>query len=220
MVFEMVEAAKLGFSDGCIIAFLQYPSRLFWFAAIALPVVIHLWNQRKKQELPWAAMDFLNAAVHEDSKRIRFETLLLLFVRCALIGCFVIAICQPKIESMSTSSTGRRSHVVFVVDTSFSMAVRENGVALIDEAKRSIKRLIDDQPDAYVYSLIALNYEGAQTVGFPSPGNRDFMEKLNRLTVEARAANLERTLDSVSIVLENAKQLEPEIDFQHVVFFF
>lgn len=213
-----IDILTFGFSERFFGSFLEFPNRLFWLLALVLPVLIHLWNRRRKQELPWAAMDFLNEAIREDLKRIRFETMLLLAIRCLLIGCFVIAISQPKIKSTS-SLVSRRSHLVFVVDTSFSMGRRKKATSFFEESKLLIQRFVEQQLDNQVYSLVQLDSEGRQVVAFPFPDGREFSKSIARLTIEPRTANLERTLESVEALLDNAKRVDPEIEFQHVIFF-
>ena len=54
---------------------------LAWGLTAAIPVVIHLWNRRQQQELRWAAMQFLAAAVRKETRRLRLEQWLLLALR-------------------------------------------------------------------------------------------------------------------------------------------
>ena len=48
---------------------------LTWGAAALVPLVLHLWNRHKHKEAPWAAMEFLLAAVQEQARRMRLEQL-------------------------------------------------------------------------------------------------------------------------------------------------
>ena len=57
---------------------------LGWLAAAAAPLLIHLWNRRKYREVPWAAIEYLLAAMRKNSRRMQLEQWLLLAVRTLL----------------------------------------------------------------------------------------------------------------------------------------
>ena len=57
------------------------PWMLLWALTAIVPLVIHLWSRRKYDEVPWAAMKFLLAAIRKNARRWRIEQLLLLIVR-------------------------------------------------------------------------------------------------------------------------------------------
>ena len=57
------------------------PGLLAGLAAASIPIVIHLLNRRKFREMPWAAMQFLMAAIRKNQRRVRIEQWLLLAIR-------------------------------------------------------------------------------------------------------------------------------------------
>lgn len=89
----------------------------------AAPIVIHLLHRRRYQERPWAAMQFLRAAVHKQSKRVRMESLLLLAVRVLLVAAAAAAVSQPFLTTPGSDVPpgGGRVHHVLVIDGSMSM---------------------------------------------------------------------------------------------------
>ena len=60
---------------------LNHPWMLGWLAAAAAPLIIHLLSKRKYREVPWAAMQYLLAALRKNSRRIQIEQWILLAVR-------------------------------------------------------------------------------------------------------------------------------------------
>ena len=62
---------------------------LFGLAA-AVPIVIHLWNRRRHREMPWAAMEYLLAALRKHARRIRIEQLILLALRVLILLVLVV----------------------------------------------------------------------------------------------------------------------------------
>src|SRR5271157_3899097 len=89
--------------------------------AASIPIVIHLLNRRKFREMPWAAMQFLLAAIRKNQRRVRIEQWLLLAVRTLLILLIVAAMAKPFLESFGNVIAGQRTHRVLVLDGSLSM---------------------------------------------------------------------------------------------------
>src|SRR6476469_3742852 len=68
---------------------------LGWLAAAAAPLLIHLWNRHRFREAPWAAMQFLLAAMRKNARRLQLQQWLLLAVRTLLIVLVVLAVAEP-----------------------------------------------------------------------------------------------------------------------------
>ncbi len=98
---------------------------LGWLAAAALPIIIHLWNRRRYREVPWAAMEYLLAALRKNARRIRIEQWLLLAVRTLIVIFVVLAMAEPYMERMGRGFiAGTRTLKLFVIDGSYSMAFK------------------------------------------------------------------------------------------------
>src|SRR5271169_1777667 len=63
------------------------PGFLFIAAAlVSVPIIIHLINRMRFKRIQWAAMEFLLKAQKRTRRRLIIEQLLLLALRCLLIG--------------------------------------------------------------------------------------------------------------------------------------
>src|SRR5262245_21901425 len=73
---------------------------LLWFlAAGAAPVIIHLWNKRRHREIRWAAMQYLLAAIRNNSRRITIEQLILLLIRTLTVVLVAFAVAEPYLSA-------------------------------------------------------------------------------------------------------------------------
>src|ERR1700676_3471159 len=89
---------------------------LWWLAAAAAPLLIHLWNRRRYREVPWAAIEHLLAALKKSSRRMLFEQGLLLAIRTALIVALVLAVAGPYLERIGGKfALGEPFHRVIVL---------------------------------------------------------------------------------------------------------
>src|SRR5436190_8963484 len=63
-------------------------------ALVSVPIIIHLINRLRYKRLRWAAMEFLLKAQKRTRKRLIIEQLLLLAMRCLLVGLFGILVAR------------------------------------------------------------------------------------------------------------------------------
>ncbi len=114
---------------------------LFWGAAAAVPIVLHLLRRRKTRTVQWGAMQFLQRAIAQRAKRFQFWRLLLLALRVSLIVLIACALARPMIGStlLSTlpeSSLPRVLHVL-MLDESFSMQAMEGNASRFSLAQQT-----------------------------------------------------------------------------------
>jgi hypothetical protein len=71
----------------------------------AIPIIIHFLNRRRYRTHRWAAMQYLLEAMRRNRRRLQFENLLLLTLRCCAILLAAIALARPL--GCSQSAAGR-----------------------------------------------------------------------------------------------------------------
>ncbi len=120
----------------------------------SIPIIIHLLNRRRFRIVRWAAMEYLLQALRKNRRRLRFEQLLLLFVRCSLLVVLGLALAQPKGCTDNTTVAalgGRRPALhVFVIDNSYSMgyeADRPKAKTHLDQARLLARQQLDTLTD-------------------------------------------------------------------------
>jgi hypothetical protein len=123
------------------IAFLN-PMLLWALPLAAVPIVIHLLNRRRFQRVPWAAMEFLLAAMKRNRKRLRMEQWLVLLLRTLAVLLLVSLVSRPQLGGGSL--LGTRTHHVIVLDDSASMTQRTGSSTLFDRAQDRVRALADD----------------------------------------------------------------------------
>ncbi|CAN5393720.1 BatA domain-containing protein [soil metagenome] len=120
---------------------------LFGIAAVSVPIVIHLLNNRRVQHIRWAAMRFLRASVERNQRRMRIEDLLLLIIRCAVVALLAVALARPVLRAAGASILGRSAvSAVILIDNSYSMSATDGVSSRFDIAKKSAGQVIDSLP--------------------------------------------------------------------------
>jgi hypothetical protein len=116
---------------------------------MSVPIIIHLLNRRRFRLVRWAAMDYLLQAMKKNRRRLKFESLLLLMLRCTLLLLAGLALARPFgcQNSSLAALAGRRSGLaVLVIDNGYAMgykADRPGAKTNLDQAKIVARQLID-----------------------------------------------------------------------------
>lgn len=102
-------------------AFLN-PLWLLALPLIALPIVIHLLNQRRHRSIQWGAMQFLLTAKRLNRGIARLKQILIMAARMAAIAGLIFAVSRPLSSGWIGSITGGKPETILVlVDRSASM---------------------------------------------------------------------------------------------------
>ena len=177
---------------------------LWWLAAAAAPLLIHLLSRRRYREVSWAAMEYLLAALQKRSRRLRFEHWLLLAVRTGLIVAVVIAVAGPYVERLGgTSVAGNPVHRVFVLDGSYSMAYKPADRSRFDLAKDLIRDLVARSTQGDGFTLVLMSDPARTVIGTPAFVSDEVRDALRRLK-----SSLDQSTD-----LSAAQRLVDEDDF-------
>ncbi len=115
---------------------------LFWagLIAIASPIIIHLLNKRRFKRVDWAAMDFLLQADKINKRRVKLEDLILLLMRCLIMGLIGLLLARPffSFDSSGGLFKSTRHERVIILDDSLSMNAQMAGTTPMVEAGKTI----------------------------------------------------------------------------------
>ena len=108
-------------------SFLQ-PWLLAALPLVALPIIIHLINQRRFQTIPWAAMMFLLAAQRMARGYSRLRQWLIMLFRMLVIAGLVMAVSRPLSSGwLGLVGGGQADTTIVLVDRSPSMQATAAG---------------------------------------------------------------------------------------------
>lgn len=123
------------------IAFLN-PLLLWAVPLCSVPIIIHLLNRRRFKKVPWAAMEYLLAAMKRNRKRLRMEQWLVLLLRTLAVLLLVALVSRPQLGAGGL--LGSRTHHVVVLDDSASMTQRSGSTTLFVKAQDRVRTMVDD----------------------------------------------------------------------------
>src|SRR5579871_2794411 len=121
-------------------SFLQ-PMLLAALPLMALPIIIHLINQRRYQSIRWAAMMFLLAANRMSRGYARIRQWLIMAFRMAAIATLVFAISRPLAGGwLGLAAGGRPDTTVVLIDRSPSMQQGEANGSKLETGRRQLSQ--------------------------------------------------------------------------------
>ena len=136
-----------------------------------IPILIHILNRRRFKIVNWAAMEYLLAAMRKNRRRVQFEQMLLLAIRCLVLAMLGLALARPYAcsDSSLAAFAGQRTGLhIFVIDNSYSMAYEsesEVGKTHLDVAKSIVRRQIQQLVSGGESAAIVLVGKAGGTVG-------------------------------------------------------
>ncbi len=191
---------------------------LGWLAVAAAPILIQLLSRRKYRETPWAAMEFLRAAVQRRSRRIRFEQWLLLAVRTLLIVLVVSAVAEPYVDSSGMAlSPGQGVHRVLVFDGSFSMAYKPADKTRFDRAKELARRIVEESSQSDAFSLMLMSRRPRAIVN-AALDRAAILREIDDLRLPHERAELPPAIAQLRRLVAETREQSPRLD-RHEVYF-
>ena len=125
------------------------PELLYALFLLLIPIIVHLFQLRKFEKVPFTNVAFLKEATLQTRKSSQIKKWLILFTRLMLLAAIVLAFTQPF--TAKTSAYKTKKETVIYLDNSFSMQAKGNQGELL---KRAIQDLINNIPEDENISLI------------------------------------------------------------------
>lgn len=137
-----------------------YPTFLFALAALAIPIIIHLFYFRRFKKVYFTNVRFLKEVKEETSARSKLRNLLVLLMRLLAIAFLVFAFAQPFIPAKNAEVKKGSKAVSLFVDNSFSMRSLSSDVPLIDKAKQRAREIVEAYPPDTRFQVLTNDFEG------------------------------------------------------------
>ena len=178
-------------------AFLS-PAVLWALAALAIPVLLHLFYFRRYRRVAFSDVRFLREVREETQNRSRLRNLLVLALRLLAFAALVLAFAQPLTRGDAQLARRDRETVAVYVDNSFSMSARGEEVSLLETARQRAREVIGAYGDDAEFQLLTNELGGnasrtlsredalaAVTEIAPTAESRDLATLISRLRPDA-----------------------------------
>ncbi len=172
-----------------------YPGFLFGLFALAIPVIIHLFNFRRTKKIYFSNTLFLKKVKEASSSRLRLKHYLILASRLLFLFFLVTAFAQPFIPSEKNLTSSLQN--VIYLDNSWSMSNEvDEDLTALNAATAYVEELLEIYPEDAEYKVITNDFESFSNT-FKSK-----LEVSDYLT-ELRFSGSSRTDEEVSNRIKN-----------------
>lgn len=138
-----------------------YPAFIWALAAVAIPVIIHLFNFRRYKKVYFTNVKFLKELQHQSKSKSRLREILVLIARCLAIACLVLAFCQPVWRDKNSAVINTDAKAISIyIDNSFSMENVNKQGPLLETAKAKAKEIVKAFGNGDKFQIITNDFEG------------------------------------------------------------
>lgn len=168
-----------------------YPGFLFALAAVAIPVLIHLFNFRRFKKIWFSNVRFLKNIEIQTSSSRNLRRLLVLAARVLAVIFLVLAFAKPYLPDEQETLGATRRVVSIYLDNSYSMeAVNKDG-SLLDEARRRAKEIAAAYSLNDKFQLLTNDFEGRHQRLLT---HEDFLSALEDVKITGVSRNIAQVL--------------------------
>jgi hypothetical protein len=183
-------------------------------AAVAIPLIIHLFNRRRFPKIDFSTLRFLKRLQRQQMRRLKLRQWLLLLLR--MLGIFLIALAFARPTFTARSGFGElsagRVGMAIVIDGSAGMQARSPAGSTFQEAKAAVEALLATM-NASDRALVVLALDKPMALT-SAPGSDT--EVLRRALSEAHS--WDGRADLYSAVSFAAEALKKSPDFRSEIF--
>jgi hypothetical protein len=137
-----------------------HPGFLFALSALAIPIIVHLFNFRRYKTVYFSNVKFLREVKDETTSRTRLKHLLVLATRLLALTFLVLAFAQPFIPNKRNSLSAGKKFVSIYIDNSFSMNAISGGQSLFDKARQTAKEIAKNYSADDQFQLLTNDFQG------------------------------------------------------------
>ena len=136
-----------------------FPEFLFALSALAIPVLIHLFNFRRFKKIYFTNVRFLKEIKQDTQSRSRLKHLLILASRLLAIAFLIFAFAQPYFPASKQLISAGNKLVSVYIDNSYSMdALGKNG-SLLETARKKAREIASAYRPSDRFQLLTNNFE-------------------------------------------------------------
>ena len=187
----------------------QNPQILYALLALAIPIIIHLFNFRKHEKVYFSSIRFLEEIKTQNKKKRNIKNLLILLSRIFALLFLILAFAKPYIPNENNSD--EKNNIFIYIDNSFSMnAISEKG-RLLDIAKNTANSIISSYPNTSNFHLLTNNFSSLNSRFL---NKEKILEEISKVETNGSFKSLNEILNKKESISKSYDQVFLLSDFQ------
>ncbi len=111
-------------------------------AAVAVPLILHLFHRHELRRVPFPALRYLLRATRDHARTIRIRQLLLLLLRVAV--CLLLVLAGSRLHWRGAGGTHQPTALAIVLDNSLSSGLVQGELRVLDQLKALALETLDE----------------------------------------------------------------------------
>lgn len=191
-------------------------------AALAIPILIHLFHKSRFEVIPWGAMHLLETVIRTNQRRVKLEQLILLLVRAAIPLLLALAMARPIWKGAQALLGDAKTSTVVLLDNSYSMEASRAGLSNFSVARDEATKVVNGLKRGSDVQVVLMGEGGSTLVDAPTLDTARVAKALGAVTAGYGAATVPAALDFAGGVLgqmqESSRNVVLITDFQRISF--
>ncbi|MFZ6051758.1 BatA domain-containing protein [Halocola ammonii] len=182
-----------------------YPEILYALSAVAIPIIVHLFNFRRFKKVKFSNISFLKEVKIETRSKSRLKHILILISRILAITFIVFAFAQPYIQETENQRVAANQAVSIYIDNSFSMEAENEEGPLLQVAKNKALEIVESYSATDQFQLLTNEFEGRHQRFY----NQDEMiELIEEIGISPRTRKTSEAISRQKEMLQTAPDSE------------
>jgi hypothetical protein len=195
-----------------------YPLFLAAGAALAIPVLIHLFNLRRYKTVLFPHTRFLKDLQLSSQKQSQVRYKLLLTMRMLFLTSLILAFAQPFFNNRhATKDEGNKLKVIYL-DNSYSMTAKKGPQTMLDIARDAARKQVRRATPGSKFVLITND----KPYSYRAEPADKIIEAINGTEPSASARTVEQVMATTQGIMQNESATGADLyyysDFQQVAF--
>ena len=176
-----------------------YPNMLFGLFALAIPIVIHLFNFRRHKIVYFSNTATLKTIEQENAKTKKLKYIIALIMRMLFIAGLVFAFAYPYNPEQKLKTDDADNLVAVYIDNSMSMHSQSSEVSLIEDSRTSARALVSNISPSQRFVLLTNSRQPDNEY----PMNQDEMlMSIDAMQTEASPLTFNNLYENVQMIMK------------------
>lgn len=193
-----------------------YPEFLWALFALAIPIIIHLFNFRRYKTLYFSSLKFIKHVDQQTRSTQKLKHLLILFLRLFALACLIFAFAQPFIPVEPSSNSGGKPVLAIYIDNSFSMTAKGTEGELLSEAREMSRKMIQN---ASLDTRVLLNTNQMSGLEQRLITKVEALELLDKIEPTALVRKMDDVLNWQRSFIDKESETNQKVSSRQYVFF-
>ena len=176
-----------------------YPNMLWCLFALAIPIIIHLFNFRRHKIVYFSNTAMLKTIEQENAKTKKLKYIIALIMRMLFIAGLVFAFAYPYNPEQKLKTDDAYNLVAVYIDNSMSMHSQSSEISLIEDARSSARALVSNISPSQRFVLLT----NSRQLDNEYPMNQDEMlMSIDAMQTEASPLTFNNLYENLQMIIK------------------